>query len=138
MQIRVRELVLVAVFVGVQALAPAASAHHAFAPEFDIDKPVKLKGMITKIEWINPHGWIHLDVRGEDGSVTSWAVETGGPTELLRKGVRKSDFPVGVEVVVNGYLAKSGKPVVSSNSVEFPDGRSFFTAASSTPGERRR
>lgn len=133
MQLRIRELVLVATIVWSQALISAASAHHAFAPEFDIDKPVRLKGTITKIEWINPHGWIHLDVRDQDGSVTSWAVETGGPTELLRKGVRKSDFPVGVEVVVSGYLAKSGKPVVSSSSIEFPDGRSFFTAASSTP-----
>jgi len=89
--------------------AATASAHHAFATEYDIDKPVALKGTLTKIEWVNPHGWIYLDVLNpRNGEIRHWAVEFGGPNALLRRGLRKTDFPVGVTVEVHGYLAKSG------------------------------
>jgi hypothetical protein len=111
----------------------AAAAHHAFAPEFDVDKPIELKGTVTKIEWMNPHGWIYVDV-ADAGKVTNWAVETSGPTTLLRRGLRKSDFPVGAAVSVSGYLAKSGRPVVSATKVTFPDGRNFFAGAGESRG----
>lgn len=123
----------VAVAVGVLAilLTPTAtSAHHSFSAEFDFQKPVVLVGTLTKMEWINPHGWIYLDVKGQDGKVVNWAVETGAPTALLRRGLRKTDFPLGVEVTVSGYLAKSGRPVANGRTVRFADGRDFFFGSS--------
>jgi hypothetical protein len=109
-------------------------AHHAFAAEFDANKPVSLAGVLTKVEWVNPHGWIHVDVTGTDGKVTNWAVEFGSPNALLRRGLRKADFPPGTQVTVKGYLAKSGKPVVNASTVVLPDGRSLFAGSSTTPG----
>src|SRR5690606_23772158 len=107
----------------------SASAHHAFSAEFDIDQPVELKGVVTRLEWTNPHSWLFVDVTNADGSVTPWAVEFGAPHALMRRrGLRKTDFPVGVEVVVKGYRAKSGKPVANASTVTFPDGRDFYTA----------
>ena len=114
--------------------AATASAHHAFATEYDIDKPVALKGTLTKIEWVNPHGWIYLDVLNpRNGEIRHWAVEFGGPNALQRRGLRKTDFPVGVTVEVHGYLAKSGHEVLNGTDVKLPDGRDFFTG-SSGPG----
>jgi Family of unknown function (DUF6152) len=110
-----------------------ASAHHAFATEYDIDKPIALQGTLTKLEWINPHGWVYIDVKDNTGEVTNWAIEFGGPNALLRRGLRKTDFPIGGVVEVKGYLAKSGKPVANGTSVKLPDGRDFFTG-SSGPG----
>ncbi|HEX6996348.1 MAG TPA: DUF6152 family protein [Gammaproteobacteria bacterium] len=106
----------------------SASAHHAFSAEFDIDQPVELKGVVTKLEWTNPHSWLYVDVANADGTVTPWAVEFGSPHALLRRGLRKTDFPVGVEVVVKGYRAKSGKPVANASTVTFADGRDFYAA----------
>jgi hypothetical protein len=110
-----------------------ALAHHPFSAEYDIDKPVAIAGTLTKLEWVNPHGWIYLDVKGTDGKVVSWAVEFGAPNALLRRGVRKADFPLGVELVIKGYRAKNGTPTVNGTSVKFPDGRNLYTG-SSGPG----
>jgi hypothetical protein len=112
--------------------AASASAHHAFAAEFDATKPIQLTGVLTKIAWTNPHGWVYIDVKGPDNSVTNWAVEFGGPNALLRRGLRLADFPLGIEVQVKGYLAKSGQAVVNGTSVKLPDGRDFFTGSSGT------
>src|SRR5437870_4343057 len=87
--------------------APAA-AHHSFAAEFDGDKLVTLKGSLTRMEWVNPHGWIYIDVKNPDGTVASWAIEAGAPNSLLRRGLKKSDFPIGAEVHVEGWRAKDG------------------------------
>jgi hypothetical protein len=112
-----------------------AQAHHAFASEYDIDKPVTLTGALTKLEWINPHGWVYVDVRDpKSGQVVNWAIEFGGPNALLRRGLRKTDFPVGSQVTVKGYLAKNGKPIANGTSVTLPDGRAFFTGSSGGPG----
>ena len=111
-----------------------ARAHHSFAAEFDIDQPIKLRGKLTKMEWVNPHGWIYIDVTEADGRVVNWAVEAGGPTALLRRGLRKTDFPEGTEVVVEGFRAKSGAPKANGRSVTLTDGRNFFLGASDSPG----
>jgi hypothetical protein len=116
-----------------------ALAHHSFAAEYDGNKPVTLKGTLTKVEWINPHSWIYVDVKGDDGKTTSWSIEFGAPNALLRKGLRKSDFPAGTEVVVKGFRAKSGSPTINATAVTFPDGRNFFTGSSNpeAPGAER-
>lgn len=107
-------------------LSIPARAHHSFAAEFDDKNPVTLRGSLTKMEWTNPHGWIHLDVKAPDGTVENWAVESGAPNALLRRGLRKDDFPVGVEIVVQGYRAKNGSRTASATTVTFADGRNFF------------
>jgi hypothetical protein len=114
----------------VWSAAPArARAHHSFAAEFDASQPVTLTGTLTKMEWVNPHGWIYVDVKGTDGKVENWAVESGAPNALLRRGLRKTDFPIGVKVVVKGFRAKNGSPTVNGQTVTFEDGRNFFLGA---------
>ena len=110
-----------------------ALAHHAFSAEFDSSKPVELKGVVTKIQWTNPHSWIFVDVKEPNGQVTSWAIEFGSPYSLLQKGLRKTSFPIGVEVVVKGHRAKSGKTVANASSVTMPDGKGFYTGAEDSP-----
>jgi Family of unknown function (DUF6152) len=120
-----RILILAAAMAGVPALA-----HHSFAAEYSIDQPITLKGTLTKVEWTNPHGWIYIDLKDAQGKVTNWAVEFGAPNALLRRGLRKTDFPSGVELVIKGYRAKNGTSTVNGTSVTFPDGRSLFTGSS--------
>src|ERR1700677_3839462 len=88
--------------------ARPAFSHHSFAAEFDGTQPITLKGTITKMEWVNPHGWVYIDVKGEDGRLVNWAIAKSGPNALLRQGVRKTDFPIGIGVIVSGYRAKNG------------------------------
>ena len=111
-----------------------AFSHHAFSAEFDIEQPVELKGVVTKLQWTNPHSWVYVDVEDASGTVTTWAVEFGSPYALLRKGLRKTDFPVGVAVTVNGYRARSGKPVANASSVALADGRGFYTTEDDAHG----
>jgi hypothetical protein len=127
------------VSLGLMLAALPALAHHSFSAEYDRDQPITLQGTLTKVEWTNPHGWIYIDVKGEDGKVTNWAVEFGAPNALLRRGLRKTDFPTGVELLVKGYRAKSGSPTINGTSVKFPDGRNLFTGSSNpdAPGAER-
>ena len=105
-------------------------AHHAFAAEFDADKPIKFKGTVTKMEWINPHAWIHIDVKGEDGKVTAWMIEAAAPNALLRRGWTKNSLPAGTQIVVEGYQAKDGTNRANGSLITFTDGRKLFVGSS--------
>lgn len=110
--------------------AVAAFGHHAFAAEFDANKPITLEGTLTKVVWANPHGWIYVDAPGKDGRIVNWGVEFGSPNALLRRGLRKADFPAGMKVIVKGYLAKDGSPTINGSDVTLPDGRNLYTGSS--------
>ena len=110
-----------------------AMAHHAFAAEFDAKKPVKLTGKVTKMEWINPHAWIHIDVKKPDGTVEEWMIEAGTPNTLLRRGFTKDSLKAGTEVVVDGYQSKDGSLRANGRDITLPNGQTLFLGGSS-PG----
>ena len=110
----------------------SVEAHHAFAAEFDANKPVQLTGKITKMEWINPHAWMHIDVEKEDGTVESWMIEAGPPGALVRRGWSRESVIPGTEVLVEGYQAIDGAFRANGRDVTFPDGRRLFAGASGT------
>jgi len=108
-------------------------AHHAFAAEFDVSKPVELKGTMTKWDMVNPHSWFHIDVKGPDGKITSWMVEGGSPNTLIRMGVTKNSVKVGTELTVQGYQAKDGTNKAVGRNFVLPDGSRLFLGGSA-PG----
>jgi len=114
------------------AAVPAA-AHHSFAAEFDEKKDVRLRGMVTKVEFINPHSWIHLDVKDADGKIVNWAIEGGSPNALYRLGFTKDALPIGTEIVVEGYQAKDGSNRGVGKNLTYTDGRRLFLGGSA-PG----
>jgi hypothetical protein len=128
---------IVAVALVLLGAAPVL-AHHAFAAEFDAAAPVQLRGTVTKMEWINPHSWIYIDVKEPDGKVTSWMVEAGAPNALLRRGFNKDSLPPGTEILVEGYRAKSGANRANGRDITFTDGKKLFVGSSGTgaPYER--
>jgi Family of unknown function (DUF6152) len=119
---------------GVVVLAAGAPlvAHHSFAAEFDGSKPVTLKGTVTKMEWINPHAWLHVDVKGPDGKVVSWAVEGGAPNALLRRGWNRNSVVAGTVVTVEGFRAKDGSNKANGREITLPDGKRLFIGSSGT------
>lgn len=128
-----RTKLMVAVGVaGMVALAAPAWAHHAFAAEFDAKRPVHLEGTLTKVELINPHSWIHLDVTGADGKVTNWMVEAGSPNVLLRRGFNKNTIAVGTKVVVEGYQSKDGSDRANGRDITLPNGQKLFLGSQGT------
>jgi hypothetical protein len=112
--------------------AVSAAAHHAFSTEFDATKPITLKGTITQVEWINPHAWIHLDVKKDDGTVEKWMIEAGSPNTLVRRGLTRDSIPAGTEVVVFGYRHRNGSNAANGRDVTLPDGRRLFITSPGT------
>lgn len=119
-------------------LAPAPIyAHHSFAAEFDGNKKVTLTGVVTKVDWVNPHAYIYVDVKGDDGKVVNWAIETGAPNALYRQGWRKDDLKVGDTVTLDAFLAKDGTHTAAARNVKLPDGRRVFGGTpNSTPEQK--
>ena len=110
----------------------AVLAHHAFAAEFDASKPFKIRGTIVKMEWINPHTWLHLDVQRPDGKIERWMIEGGPPNALYRRGFTKNSLPQGAELVVEGFRAKDGSLKGNGRELTFADGRRLFVGSSGT------
>ena len=115
-------------FLLVVAALPVA-AHHAFGSEFDSTRPVLLKGKVVKVEWVNPHSWIHVEVAKPDGTKETWMVEGGSPNSLLRRGVTRDSLPVGTEVVIDGYQSRDRSLRANARNVTFPDGRQVFVGS---------
>ncbi len=108
-------------------------AHHSFAAEFDIEKPVQLKGVVAEVEFINPHSWIHIDVTRDDGSVERWEIEGGTPNTLFRRGINQNTLPEGTEIIVDGYQARDGSNRASGRDVTLTDGSTLFLEGSAPP-----
>ena len=116
----------------VAALSAPAFAHHAFAGEFDASKPITLKGKVTRIEWINPHAWLHMDVVNAEGKVESWRIEAGSPNTLVRRGMTRDSIPTGTEIVVFGYRHRNGSNAANGRDVTLPDGSKLFLSSPGT------
>ena len=129
-----RRLTLAAAGVALSLVLAAAPvrAHHSFAAEFDANQPVTIKGTVTGMDWVNPHSWIHIDVKNPDGTVTEWMIEGGTPNTLFRRGFTKDSLKAGTEIVVDGYRAKNGKNRANGRDLILPDGKRLFLGSSGT------
>ena len=126
------KLAVLAAVAGLFLAAAPAWSHHAFAAEFDAKRPVTLKGKVTKLEWINPHSWIHIDVTGTDGKATPWMVEGGSPNSMFRRGFTQASLALGTEIIVEGYQAKDGaNRAVGSDLTFASNGKRLFMGSSS-------
>ena len=131
MRIKLPVLVACAGCLLLASVVPAL-AHHSFAAEYDASKPVRLQGIVKKMEWINPHSWITIEVKRPDGAVQTWEIEAGAPNAMFRQGFTRDSLPVGTEIVVNGYHAKNGKNMANGRELTFTDGRKLFMGSSNT------
>jgi hypothetical protein len=127
-----RTLTTVAAAVAAFAFAGSALAHHAFAAEFDANQPITLRGTVTRVEWINPHAWIHIDVEDQQGNVESWMIEAGSPNTLVRRGMTRDSIPPGTEVVVFGYRHRNGSHAANGRNVTLPNGSKLFLSSPRT------
>ena len=131
-------LSIVTLGVGLLLAAVPLVAHHSFAAEYDATKAVKFTGTVTTMEWINPHAWIHIDVKKPDGKVESWMIEAGAPNALLRRGFTKASLPAGTVITVEGYQAKDGANRANGRDITYQDGKKLFVGSSGigAPDER--
>jgi hypothetical protein len=128
-----RPLFKLMLLAGPALCAAPALAHHSFAAEFDLDQPIKLRGTVTEVEFMNPHSWIHIDVRKDDGTVESWAIEGGTPNTLFRMGITQRSLAVGTEILVDGYRSRDGANRANGRDITLPDGRKLFLGGSAPP-----
>ena len=136
----VRKFGFVAAAVGISILALPLLAHHAFTAEFDTKKPVKLRGIVARVEMVNPHSWIYIDVKNDDGTTSQWMLEAGSPNVLVRRGFTKGSLPKGTEVIFEGFQAKDGSYRANGRDITLPDGKKLFvgsTGAEGPPEEKK-
>ena len=124
---------LATICVGLILAAARPVAHHAFAAEFDVNRPIALRGMVTKMEWVNPHSWIHIDVKGPDGKTVTWMIEGAGPNNLYRLGFTKESLVPGTQIIVDGYQAKDLSNKAVGKNITLPGGKKLFLGGSA-PG----
>ena len=131
-------LAIAVALAGLLASAGSVAAHHAFAAEFDAKRPVKLNGRVTKVEWINPHAWIHIEVKADDGTMAAWMIETAAPNSMLRRGFSRESLPVGTQILVEGFRARDGANRANGSNITYADGKKLFIGSQGTgaPVER--
>jgi broad specificity polyphosphatase/5'/3'-nucleotidase SurE len=128
-----RTFFTLAIVTGAVLVAAPARPHHSFAAEFDLEQPIKLRGIVTEVEFMNPHSWIHIDVRNDDGTVEKWAIEGGTPNTLFRMGINQNSLKPGTEIFVDGYRSRDGANRANGRDVTLPDGRKVFLGGSAPP-----
>jgi DNA/RNA endonuclease YhcR with UshA esterase domain len=129
------KIVLVLLTAGTLCAVQPIQAHHAFAAEYDVAKPVTLSGTLTRMEWVNPHGWIYMDTKEPDGTVKHWTVETSGPSQMSRRGLKKTDFVDGMSLQVKGYQGIKDPALANGRTVVLADGRSFYVGSVGGPND---
>ena len=130
-----KKTTLVLFAAGVLCAVQPAQAHHAFAAEYDSDKPVTLSGTLTKMDWVNPHGWLYMDTKQPDGTVKHWTIETSGPNQMSRRGLKKTDFKAGMPVTVKGYQGIKDPALANGRTLVLADGRSFYIGSVGGPND---
>ena len=136
-----KSLLLYTVAIGIfliTTMAISTTAHHAFGAEFDPNRPVLLTGVVVRVEWVNPHTWIHMEITNDDGDKEVWMVEGGTPNTLLRRGLRRDSIPPGAVIIVDGYQSKDRSARANGRDISFEDGRKFFLGSSGTGAPRDR